>query len=202
MRIKIIILLSSIVLNLTAQTSKEVKTLIGTGTPRIGYFITPFCQFGSIAGSPAVIPGVGAGIVFNNNISMDLRYKFIATENTPVGDVDNRLYLDGQWFGIKGEFSLKPENAFHVNFFLEAGTGEIELDLKDSYENQQVLIPSEDAWFANLEPGVALEINLWKYLKLNLAAGYRFVSDVTFRNLSQRDLMGFTYSAALKIGIF
>jgi hypothetical protein len=190
------------VLNLTAQTSKEVKTLIGTGTPRIGYFITPFCQFGSIAGSAAVIPGVGAGIVFNNNISLDLRYKFIATENTPVGEVNYRLYLDGQWFGIKSEFSLKPENAIHVNFFLEAGAGEIELDLKDSYENQQVIIPSEDAWFANLEPGVALEINLWKYLKLNLTAGYRFVSDVTFRNLSQRDLMGFTYSAALKIGIF
>jgi hypothetical protein len=202
MRIKLIIILSSIVLNLTAQTSKEVKTLIGTGTPRIGYFITPFCQFGSIAGSTAVIPGVGAGIVFNNNISLDLRYKFIATENTPVGEVNYRLYLDGQWFGIKSEFSLKPENAIHVNFFLEAGAGEIELDLKDSYENQQVIIPSEDAWFANLEPGVALEINLWKYLKLNLTAGYRFVSDVTFRNLSQRDLMGFTYSAALKIGIF
>jgi hypothetical protein len=202
MRIKLIIILSSIVLNLTAQTGKEVKTLIGTGTPRIGYFITPFCQFGSIAGSTAVIPGVGAGIVFNNNISLDLRYKFIATENTPVGEVNYRLYLDGQWFGIKSEFSLKPENAIHVNFFLEAGAGEIELDLKDSYENQQVIIPSEDAWFANLEPGVALEINLWKYLKLNLTAGYRFVSDVTFRNLSQRDLMGFTYSAALKIGIF
>jgi hypothetical protein len=202
MRIKLIIILSSIVLNLTAQTSKEVKTLFGTGTPGIGYFITPFCQFGSIAGSTAVIPGVGAGIVFNNNISLDLRYKFIATENTPAGEVDNRLYLDGQWFGIRGEYIFKPENAVHLSFPLEVGMGEIELDLKDSYEDQHVTIPSDEAWFFNLEPGVALEINLWKYMKLNLTAGYRFVSDITFRNLSENDLMGFTYSAALKIGIF
>jgi hypothetical protein len=202
MRIKLILILSIAVLNLTAQTNEQVKTISGTGTSHIGYFLTPFCQFGKIAGSTAVIPGIGAGVILNNKMSFDLRYKFIITENTPEGEVNNQLYLDGQWFGIRGEYSLNPEKAIHVNFFLEAGTGEIELDLKDSYENPQFDVPSDDAWFANLEPGVALEINLCKYARLNLTAGYRFVSGVTFRNLSEKNLRGFTYSAALKIGIF
>jgi hypothetical protein len=90
----------------------------------------------------------------------------------------------------------------HLNFPLEIGAGEIELDLKDSYENDQVIIPSEDAWFAYLEPGVAVEINLQKFIKLNLSAGYRFVSDVTFRNISEKDLKGFTFTTGLKIGLF
>jgi hypothetical protein len=202
MKIKLIIILSIAVSSLTAQPNEDVKTVFGSGKPHIGYFLTPSCQFGNIAGSTAVIPGVGAGVVFNNKISLDVKYKFIATENTPAGEADNRFYLDGQWFGIRCEYIIKPENAVHLSFPIEVGLGEIELDLKDSFENQQVIIPSGEAWFANLEPGVALEINLLKYLKLNLTAGYRFVSGVTFRNMSEKDLKGFTYSAALKIGLF
>jgi hypothetical protein len=202
MKIKLMGILSIVALNLTAQTNKDVMTISGTWTPHIGYFLTPFCQIGKMAGSTATIPGIGAGVVLNNKFSFDLRYKYIITENTPKGEVDNRLYLDGQWFGIRCEYLIKPEKAVHFSFPLEVGIGEIELDLKDFYEDQHVTIPSDNAWFVNLEPGVSLEINLWKYMKLNLTAGYRFVSDFTFRNLSERDLMGFNYSVALKIGIF
>ena len=49
---------------------------------------------------------------------------------------------------------------------------------------------------------MAVEINLQKFIKLNLSAGYRFVSDVTFRNISEKDLKGFTFTAGLKIGLF
>jgi hypothetical protein len=76
------------------------------------------------------------------------------------------------------------------------------MDKKDSFENIPISVPLEDAIFANLEPGIALEINTFKYVKLNLSAGYRFVSDVSFRNLSGKDLSGVTFSAGLKIGIF
>jgi hypothetical protein len=202
MKIKLIVILSTVMLNSAAQTNEEVKTLFGNRGIHIGYFITPSCQFGAIAGSTAVIPGIGAGIILNNKISLDVKYKYIANENTPEGEDDDRFYLDEQWFGIRGEYILKPEKAVHLSFPLEVGVGELELDLKDSYEDLQVVIPSGDVWFANLEPGVALEINLWKYMRLNITAGYRFVSDVTFRNLSEKDLMGFTFSSTIKIGIF
>jgi hypothetical protein len=201
MKIKLIIILSAVVLNITAQTNEEAKTLIGNGKPHIGYFINPSCQFGNFAGASAVIPGIGAGVILNNKYSLNILYKFTVTENTPAGEA-NQLYLHGQWFGLKAEYSLKPEGVVHLNFPLEIGTGEIELDLKDSYENDQIIIPSGDAWYAYLEPGVAVEINIQKFIKLNLSAGYRFVSDVTFRNISEKDLKGFTFTAGLKIGLF
>jgi hypothetical protein len=128
-------------------------------------------------------------------------YKLTVTENTPAGE-DNSLYLHGQWGGLRGEYVIKPGSMVHFSFPLEVGIGEIELDLKDSYENQHISIPPGDAWFANIEPGVALEINIHKYLKFSISAGYRIVSDVSFRNLTEKDLMGFTSSASLKIGIF
>jgi hypothetical protein len=201
MKIKLIIILSAVVINITAQTNEEAKTLFGNGKPHIGYFINPSCQFGNFAGANAVIPGIGAGVILNKKYSLNILYKLTVTESTPAGEA-NQLYLHGQWFGFKAEYSLKPEGMVHLNFPLEIGAGEIELDLKDSYENDQVIIPSGDAWFAYLEPGVAVEINLQKFIKLNLSAGYRFVSDVTFRNISEKDLKGFTFTTGLKIGLF
>jgi hypothetical protein len=201
MKIKLIIILSAVVLNITAQTNEEAKTLFGNAKPYIGYFINPSCQFGNFAGANAAIPGIGAGVILNNKYSLNILYKFTVTENTPAGET-NQLYLHGQWFGLKAEYSLKPEGVVHLNFPLEIGTGEVELDLKDYYENDQIIIPSGDAWFAYLEPGVAVEINLQKFIKLNLSAGYRFVSDITFRNISEKDLKGFTLTAGLKIGLF
>jgi hypothetical protein len=183
-----------------AQKTEEPKTLFGSGKSHIGYFVMPQCNFSEIAGSTAVLPGIGAGILLNNKISLGVNYKFIATENTPVGITDTRLYLDQRYTGIKGEYSLFPDKVAHLNFQLEAGIGHTEFDLKDAY--QSGAIPVNDVSFAYLEPGAALEINLWKYLKLDLAAGYRLVSDVTFSNLTEKDFKGFTCSAGLKIGIF
>jgi hypothetical protein len=198
----IIFIFSAFAASISAQSGEETKTIFGNGKPEMGYFLSPSCQIAKFAGSTAVIPGLGAGVIFNKNISLGLVYKLTVTEKTPVGESDNRLYLHGQWGGIKAEYSIRPVNAVHLSFPLEIGVGEIETDLKDSYENQSVTIPAGEAWFANIEPGVALEVNLHKYLKLNLSAGYRLVSDISYRNLTEKNLMGFTSTATLKFGIF
>jgi hypothetical protein len=195
-----IILFCVLVINVTAQETNKSKTLFGNGKPLLGYFVSPSCQFGEIAGSTAVLPGIGVGIVLNNKISLGINYKFIATENTPVGETDDRLYLDQKYLGFKGEYSLFPEKLAHVNFQLEVGACHTELDLKDSYETGDV--PANNATYAYMEPGATLEINLWKHLKLDLGAGYRFVSSVKFNELTENDFKGITYSIGLKIGMF
>jgi hypothetical protein len=87
-----------------------------------------------------------------------------------------------------------------VNFQLEAGACHTELDLKDSFETGDV--PSNNATCAYLETGAALEINVWKYIKLDMGAAYRFVSSVKFNELTENDFKGFAYTVGLKIGIF
>lgn len=186
----------------SAQTNENVKTIFGNGKPNLGYFVSPSCQFGEIAGSTAILPGIGAGIIFNNKLSLGLNYKFSITENTPTGESDNRLYLHSQFAGLKGEYSHWPEKVVHLNFYMEAGAGEIELDLKDAYELEYVDVPSEDAWFGFFEPGLAVEMNVWKYIKISLTGGYRFVGNVSYNNLTKNDIMGFTFSGLIKVGLF
>ena len=189
-------------LTASAQNKEEVQTLFGKGLSHPGYFLSPTCQIGQIAGSMAVVPGVGIGVVFNKHSYLSLVYKYIATENTPVGQSDNSLYLDQRWGGVKFEYALLPEKTFHLSFPLEAGMSHVEYDKKDSFEGSSSGIPGDDASFAYLEPGVALELNIHKYVKLNFSATYRFVSNVTFGTVSQKDLMGLNFALSLKIGIF
>ncbi len=201
MKTKFLIILSFVVVSIQAQTRQAVKTIFGKENPKIGYFINPSFQFGEIAGNTAILPGLGAGVVFNNQIYLGINYKFIASENTPKGEPDNRLYLDQRYLGLKFEYAIQPEKVVHVSFPIELGTGETELDLKDSYEDDQ-LVPNGDSWFCYFEPGVALEINLHKYIKLNIGAEYRFLRGRSFRNMTAKDLSGMSFSTGLKIGRF
>jgi len=200
-KIKLLLLFLTIMLTTTAQTNEEVKTLFGNGKAAIGYFISPSLQFGEIAGTNAILPGIGAGVIFKDRIYLGINYKFIVSENTPNGESDTRLYLDQRYFGLKFEYAIRTEKVIHVNFPVELGIGETELDLKDAYEDDG-LVPTGDARFAYLEPSAAIEINVQKYVKLYFTTGYRFVSDLSFRNLNENDLMGITYSVGIKIGIF
>ena len=202
MKTQFIIFICAISFYATAQTDEPAKTLFGNKKLQLGYFINPACQFGNIAGSTAVLPAVGAGISINNNWYVGLNYKFIATENTPVGETDSSLYLDQKLFGIKCEYSNWSKKVAHVNVLFEAGIGETEYDLKDSYESAHSSLPKNDAWYAYLEPGVNLEINVWKYAKLNLCASYRLISSMNFRSITEKDLMGFNYAVGFKIGLF
>lgn len=200
-KVNLLLLFFTIAGTTTAQTNEEVKTFFGNGKLEIGYFVSPTCQFGDIAGSTAILPGIGAGVVFNDKLYLGINFKYIASEKTPEDESDTRLYLDQRYCGLRFEYALRPEKVVHINFPVELGFGDTELDLKDSYE-EEGSVPTDDVWFAYLEPGVALEINLHKYVKFSLSAGYRFVSDLSFRSLTEKDLIGMTYSTGLKIGRF
>ncbi len=198
----LIVIFCTFALITQAQTVEEIKTIFGNNKSHIGYFINPYIQIGEIAGSTAVFPGIGAGVTFNNKLTLELSYKFIVNEYTPDGELDERLYLDQKYGALKLEYSFFSTKAVHLNLPIEIGIGHTELDLKDSYESDTLSSPSGDPWFAYFEPGLAIEINLMKYIKFNIGAGYRITSSVSYRSLSEKDIMGLTFSMGFKIGIF
>ena len=202
MKTRILVLFCAVSLCASAQTPKRAITIIGGGKAHLGYFVNPFCQIGKIAGPVAVLPGLQAGVLLGNSLSLGLSYKFIATENTPAGEADTRLYLDQSYAGFRAGYAILPKSMVHLNIQFEAGAGHTELDLKDFYNSYNSEYSGSDATFAYFEPGVALEINVWTYLKLDVAAQYRFVGDVSFRNMTGKDYSGVNYTASLKIGLF
>jgi len=56
--------------------------------------------------------------------------------------------------------------------------------------------------FFVLEPGIDLEINLVKLVKLGLGASYRSTSDVPLPATAKDALYGFNSSMSIKVGVF
>lgn len=203
MKSELMVMLLILAVSVTAQTSGEKRTLFGNRKPEIGYIATPSCQIGNFAGSIAVIPGIGAGVLLGNKYYLGLNYRFTATENTPAGGSNNNLYLDQRWGGMRLEYSLFPEKTFHLNFPVEIGLSHIENDMKESFRGvPDIPVSYGEATFGYIEPGVVVEINLMKFARLNFSVGYQFTSSVTFDNLTERDFRGFLYAVALKIGVY
>jgi hypothetical protein len=201
MKYFIIVIFCVLTITVQAQTGGTAKTLFGGKDLKVGYFVNPSVQVGEIAGKSSTIPGIGAGVILDNKVSMSILYKMSLSENTPPGEL-NEFYLHSQFVGLKLEYLLKPDNPVHLTFPLELGAGDVELDLKDNFENSNISVPSEDRGFFYIEPGIALEVNVMKYLKFGIGASYRLVSNMTFRTVSSNDLQGFNISAGIKVGLF
>ena len=53
-----------------------------------------------------------------------------------------------------------------------------------------------------LDPVLAVEINVIRYMHVAVQAGYRLVSGVGLTGLRNRDVSGFTFGAIAKFGVF
>lgn len=185
-----------------AQPVEGTETLLGNGEANLGFFIHPFCDLGYGGGAISVFPGIASGVTLNDSLALSISYRMVASENTPSGVTDNRYYLDQQYAGVKLEYFLFPREILHLGIQVEAGMGHAELDPKDSYEFELASGSRADASFAFIEPGLGIRINVWKYLKLDLSASYRFTSAVSFAGIAESGFRGLNGSAGVKLGLF
>jgi len=84
----------------------------------------------------------------------------------------------------------------YISLPLYVGYGEVEMD------NESGNVRLGEASFLQIEPSALLEINLHKYIRFNIGAGYRIVGDMNYRNFNQSNISGLTGNIGLKFGLF
>ena len=136
------------------------------------------------------------------------------------------LVLNANVGGLKLEYVVMPQSAIHCSFNLLLGGGSARADSANQkydrlrngpmmgyhhgYEmwgNNELLFPKPNVIrsdFMVIQPGVELEANLFKYVKLFAGANYRFTakgnhSDVLIPSTT---LQGLSANVGLKIGLF
>jgi hypothetical protein len=60
----------------------------------------------------------------------------------------------------------------------------------------------DESIFFVLEPGINMEVNLVKYVKLTLGGSYRYVNGSDLRNIEDSDLSGLSFGAGIRVGWF
>ncbi|NQX92539.1 MAG: hypothetical protein HRT74_10530, partial [Flavobacteriales bacterium] len=123
---------------------------------------------------------------------------------TETGD---RLYYEMGYGGLFFEPVFFSRSVVHFTTPVLIGAGGI------GESRTQLFNPeNEDSWedpnfyrsdfFFVLEPGVSLEVNLFRHLRLKAGVSYRFMEDVELPNTDLATLEGWNANVGLRVGWF
>lgn len=199
----LLILLASLLtlsVSVKAQQNAEANTLFGNGASMgakdIGFFVAPAYGITSMDGSSASLFNLRGGLNSKDKISLGAYFNTSLNDIKPESETVQGVYLDYWSVGGFAEYTLLSKRVLHVTFPLYAGYGEVEMD------NENGDAGLGEANFLQIEPSALLEVNLYKYVRLNLGAGYRFIGQMEYRNFNQADISGLTGYVGLKVGVF
>ncbi len=180
-------ILCILALELSAQEGKEMQYLFsGDKDISITGFGGPFVGFSSIGDEIEVSAGGGGAVLFNQQFfiggfgegtatthEIDLTmYDPVLHKNQTYSDLNLRLGYGGFWLG----YIHNPHKPVHFGISSKIGFGAITLnqghfrsDHEQDFEYDNVFV---------LVPQIEMEMNLLKWMKMNVGVGYRLVTGI------------------------
>ncbi len=190
-----------------AALAQEVQTLFGPGKATGGYGALTN-KFTSIGGEFANIAEVYGGVFINRRWMLGLAFAGSTNDiRVPVEySIDSRqpmTYQYGQG-GLKVERVIGSNKPIHVVFDLFTGVGfTAQYDRYHWDANDFDSFSGHDEnWFYVVEPGVQLEMNLFRWMRLSPGISYRSTSHSSAAGLKDSDLSDWSYNVTLKFGGF
>lgn len=192
-------------------TAQEIHTLFGNPRPSGGYAALSN-KFTTIAGQRAniaevyggwfakkkVLIGLGAAATTNN---LEVPYEFST-------DIFRKMSWQYGQFGLMTEYVFWSNRVVHFNLTLFGGAGfTVQYERTDWSDSDHAQYFSEDInhdenFFAVVEPGAQLEVNIFKWMRLSPGISYRRTFESSGIGLTDSDLSDWSYNVSLKFGKF
>jgi len=191
-----------------SASAQEVQSVF-RGAKATGGYGAIANKFTTIQGQSANICEVYGGVFLNRKWMMGLSFAG-STNNleVPLEYSANPLkpmtyqYAQG---GLMLERVLNSNRTFHLvaNLFNGAGyTMQYDRNSLYDYSNHESPYVYDENWFYVVEPGVQLEVNLFRWMRLSPGISYRKVYGSSGQGLSDNDLSNWSYNVTLKFGGF
>ena len=196
------------------QPQTELKTLFslkkGFGVKSIGFTAGPVLQFGQLGAQQ----GFNFAVILNNKWSLGAGTLDNMRDREDDRNMPTSSKIRQRFSGFQLEYTPKPNSLLHVSFPLMIGA--IRSEDPDNIYNSQIKMRApfpkymdrdfdDDHRMFNrgkaafgIQPGVSLELNVFKYAKLFGAVNYRFVAGKN----STEDMNGVSGQIGLKLGVF
>jgi hypothetical protein len=194
------------------QKSDDMNTLFGKdGETSVGWMIGVKSGYTQFDSRDVWTGGISGGMVIGHQFTIGLTGNgWVNRENMYFQDVTDTTgaYLEGGYGGLLLEYTLFPKSAVHLTFPIMIGGGGATYVSGESYT-----IWDEDEWdtdydvldtdvFFTIEPGVMLEVNLLKFMRLDAGVTYRYTSGFDMINTNDNLLNNFNAMVGLKFGKF
>lgn len=191
----------------TASVAQEqpIQTIFKNG--HVGGYVALSNKFTRMAGEFANMPYVYGGVFINRRFLLGAGVA-ATTSYLPVPAVHSerpgaRMSYGYAQGGLVTEWVMGSNRAAHLVFHLFTGAGytmQYDRDFGDAGNTHQSVY--DQNWFMVAEPGVQLELNLFRWMRLSPGISYRQTYDSQGRGLDDHALSHWTYSATLKLGKF
>lgn len=192
------------------RKDNPIETVFQGGPTSVRAYGALTNKFTTIRGDYANLVGVYGGVFINhkfmigvggaamtNRLNVPLQYS-----TDPLRDLN---YEYGQ-FGLVTEYVVGSNKAFHVAFNLFSGAGFTLQNDRDEWDNDEFDWEDDESldtnWFFVAEPGVQLEINVFKWMRFSPGISYRAAFGSDGLGMRDSDISNISYNATLKFGKF
>ncbi len=194
------------------SSGDDLKTVFGKSAPlKLGWFAGIDPGYTRFDGRDAWLVGVSAGVILNHNFSLGLTGRgWLNQDGLFYPNITDTAgaYFNGGYGGLLLEYTLFPKSMVHVTFPVLIGGGwatyvtNLEYDewKGDEMDRCHQTLDS-DAFFV-VEPGIRVEINLQKFMRLNAGVSYRYAGNLQLINTPSTLMNNFTATIGLKFGKF
>ena len=194
------------------EQEKEMKTLFGnSGIRSNGGYGGVTVGYTQMDDRDALLIGGRGAWVINHSMAIGLAGYGFLSEHKPDAQLNGDYHLAGGYGGLMFEFIAAPKSPIHVSFPVVIGAGGVGYVERDGiFGNSDINPFSEDSQaFFVVEPGIELEMNLLRFMRLGLGVSYRYTSDIDLsyrgnggRIMGSDALNGLSGGITLKFGKF
>lgn len=195
-------------LALGAVAQQPIKTIFKSNPRSSGGYGAITNKFTRIRGDFANMTGLYGGWFINQRLMIGAGAAAV-TSNIPVpleystDPTRNRSYEYGQ-VGLMTEYVVGSNKPIHFVFQLFSGAGfTLQYDHHNRHSNSNLDDSvSDEHWFFVTEPGVQVEMNLFKWMRFSPGVSYRASFGSDAEGLKDKDIRGVSYNVTLKFGKF
>ena len=201
----------------TMEIDNNIETVFKGGTQSVSGYGAITNKFTYLGGEFANLVGAYGGVYINhqfmigigaaaltNNLTVPLRYS-----TDPLRDMS---YEYGQ-VGLVTEYVVNSNKAVHIAFNLFTGAGFTlqhersdwghdwdDHDDDDDFDFDEDV--KDENWFFVVEPGIQLELNVFKWMRFSPGISYRAAFESDGLGMGDSDISNISYNATLKFGRF
>lgn len=185
----------------------DINTIFSKENLKVtGGYISPEIKVGNVHEDVSLFVGGRLGMILNDHFTLGIAGYGLAN-NSNFKDVDPLslnpdLRINMGYGGLLMEYTFFGNKKIHFSIPVVVGAAGIYIyeDDNNYFYNNYNDIENSAAFV--VEPGVNIEFNLFKFLRLDLGASYRLVTQTSLDYLSDDDLSDLSINATFKFGFF
>ena len=186
--------------------NNEMKTLFNSGSA-VGGYLGITTKMTEINGGYGLMTGGQLAVILNHSLGLGVAgYGLVSSvsSNTLHSNGD-KLYYQMGYGGLHIEPVILPNEIVHLTIPMLIGAGGVAettyqpFDVDQYWDEASV---EESSAFLVLEPGLNVELNVFKVLRIDLGASYRWVGESVLTTTTDSQLSGFGGHVTFKLGWF